>query len=119
MKRTARFDLRPFDVVAVPFPYSDRLAEKRRPALVVSTEALHRGYDLLWLLMITSASNARWACDIEVADLAAAGLPAPSLIRTAKIATVDRDRILRRLGRLAAAEARLVKAKLRENMAIV
>jgi hypothetical protein len=33
-----RFD--PFDVVVVPFPYADRLAEKRRPALVISNRKL-------------------------------------------------------------------------------
>jgi hypothetical protein len=27
--------IEPFDVVVVAFPYSDRLAEKRRPSLVV------------------------------------------------------------------------------------
>ena len=31
----------PFDVVVVPFPYADRLAEKRRPAVVVNAPALH------------------------------------------------------------------------------
>ena len=30
----------PFDVVVVPFPYADRLAEKRRPALVISNRKL-------------------------------------------------------------------------------
>ena len=30
------------DVVVVPFPYADRLAEKRRPALVVSGPQLAR-----------------------------------------------------------------------------
>ena len=33
-----RFD--PFDIVVVPFPYADRLAEKRRPALVISNRKL-------------------------------------------------------------------------------
>ncbi|MEA2824553.1 MAG: hypothetical protein QOF03_1035, partial [Alphaproteobacteria bacterium] len=30
----------PFQVVVVPFPYTDRLADKRRPAVVVSKPAL-------------------------------------------------------------------------------
>ena len=29
-----------FDIVVVPFPYADRLAEKRRPALVISSAKL-------------------------------------------------------------------------------
>jgi mRNA interferase MazF len=39
--------------------------------------------------MITSAENRGWAGDVPVSDLALAGLPAPSVIRTAKIATID------------------------------
>ena len=46
----------PFDIVVVPFPYSDRLAEKRRPALVVSHPALAEGLGRVWVAMITSAS---------------------------------------------------------------
>ena len=30
----------PFDVIVVPFAYVDRLAEKRRPALVISNREL-------------------------------------------------------------------------------
>jgi mRNA interferase MazF len=39
--------------------------------------------------MITSASHRRWDGDIEIADTAAAGLPAPSVVRCAKIATIE------------------------------
>jgi mRNA interferase MazF len=39
--------------------------------------------------MITSASHRRWSGDIEIADLADAGLPAASIVRTAKIATIE------------------------------
>ena len=50
----------PFDVIVVPFPYSERLAEKRRPALVVSNARLHReGY--LWIVMITGAGKQKRA----------------------------------------------------------
>jgi hypothetical protein len=37
-KASVRFDA--FDIVVVPFPYADRLAEKRRPALVISNRKL-------------------------------------------------------------------------------
>jgi mRNA-degrading endonuclease toxin of MazEF toxin-antitoxin module len=97
----------------VPFPYSDRLAEKRRPAVVVSSSALAR-YDLVWLAMITSASNRRWNCDVSVGDLAMAGLPAPSLVRPAKLATVDADRIVHRIGKLTVTDARAVAARLKD-----
>ena len=39
--------------------------------------------------MITSAENAPWPSDVAVSDRAAAGLPIPSVVRTAKLDTVD------------------------------
>jgi mRNA-degrading endonuclease toxin of MazEF toxin-antitoxin module len=107
----------PFDVVVVPFPYTDRLAEKRRPAVVISAPELSKNYGLVWLLMVTSADNPRWDCDIAVSDLKEAGLPAASLVRIAKIATADADRILRRIGKLSAKDAHAVAAELKALMA--
>ena len=67
-----RFDA--FDIVVVPFPYADRLAEKRRPALVISNRKL-APFGLIWVAMITSAANAPWSCDVAIVELARAGLP--------------------------------------------
>lgn len=50
--------------------------------------------------MITSAENRGWAGDVLILDLDAAGLPAPSIVRTAKIATIDAGRAEAR-GRIA------------------
>jgi mRNA interferase MazF len=90
----------PGDVVKVPFPYTDRPTRQRRPALIVSSPNLQRAHGLSWVLMVTSAANRGWEGDIDIADLAQAGLPAPSVIRTAKIATID-SRDAERLGRVA------------------
>jgi mRNA interferase MazF len=105
-----RFDA--FDIVVVPFPYADRLAEKRRPALVISNRRL-APFGLIWVAMITSADNAPWSCDATIADLARAGLPAPSVVRTAKIACIEPARIERRAGRLDKATAKAVAQKLK------
>jgi mRNA interferase MazF len=76
------------DVVKVPFPCTDRATRQFRPALVVS-EGLHDAHGLLWVLMITSAENRRWPSDVPVTNLSEAGLPVASVIRTAKIATIE------------------------------
>ncbi|MDB5426263.1 MAG: type toxin-antitoxin system PemK/MazF family toxin [Phenylobacterium sp.] len=94
----------PFDVVVVPFPYSDRLAEKRRPALVVSAVALGADLERLWVVMITSDRGQRLHGDAELRDLGAAGLPAASIVRASKIATIELSHVLRRAGRLAGAD---------------
>jgi len=101
-----------FDIVVVPFPYADRLAEKRRPALVVSSPKLSP-YGLIWLAMITSADNERWPSDVAISDIERAGLPAASVVRPAKIACIEPTRIERRAGRLDKAAARAVAQRLR------
>ena len=90
------------DVVKVPFPYTDRSTRQSRPALVVSTPSLEDNHGLLWVLMITSAENRGWPGDLAITNPAAAGLPAPSVIRTAKIATIEAVHASR-LGRIPAA----------------
>jgi mRNA interferase MazF len=77
------------DVIKVPFPYTDRAARQYRPALVVSAGAIETAHALLWVSMITSAENRGWPGDLSVSNLGMAGLPAPSVIRTAKIATIE------------------------------
>jgi len=76
-------------VVRVPFPYTNRPVVQRRPAVVVSDGNLAGGH-LLWVVMITSAENRPWPGDISLeSDFASFGLPAPSLVRPTKIATIE------------------------------
>jgi len=78
------------DVVRVPFPYTDRNTRQHRPALVVSQAAIGEADPLLWVVMITSAANRRWPGDVSLeTGHIEAGLPVPSIIRPAKIATID------------------------------
>ena len=102
----------PFDVIVVPFPYVDRLAEKRRPVFVISNRGL-AVHGVVWVAMITSAANTPWSCDVAITDLKRAGLPAPSVVRSAKIACIEPSRIERRVGRLDKSAARNVGQRLR------
>lgn len=77
------------DVVKVPFPYTDRSTRQSRPALVISSGGIEATHGLLWVVMITSAENRGWPGDVSISNLATAGLPAPSVIRSAKIATIE------------------------------
>ncbi|MSP50107.1 MAG: type II toxin-antitoxin system PemK/MazF family toxin [Alphaproteobacteria bacterium] len=77
------------DVVAVPFPHTDRPTRQRRPALVVSPGDIEADHGLLWVAMITSAANRGWPADVPVGNPARAGLPAPSIVRPRKIATIE------------------------------
>jgi mRNA interferase MazF len=92
-----------WDIVKVPFPYTDRPVRQRRPALVITAGELQSEHGLLWLAMITSAANRGWPADVPISDLGAAGLPIPSIVRPAKIATIE-ARDAERLGILPRAD---------------
>ena len=104
---TARFE--PWQIVRVPFPYVERPALKHRPALVIA--CLDQAVPLLWLMMITSIENRPWAGDIPVSDLSQAGLPHPSVIRCAKLATLEAA-ACEVLGSLSLPDGLLVKVEL-------
>jgi len=101
----------PGDVIKVPFPYKDRPTRQSRPALVVSALALEDGHGLLWVVMITSAENRGWPGDVAVRSLGKAGLPVASVVRTAKIATIE-AREAQRLGRVSASQLESVRQHL-------
>lgn len=96
-------------VLRVPFPFTDRSASKNRPALVLSSAATFNtlsGHSVL--AMITSADNAPWPLDWAIQNLAAAGLPAPSVVRF-KLFTLDHRLFRGVLGRLEARDAQGVQ----------
>ncbi len=78
------------DVVRVPFPYTDRATRQWRPALVVSLVGLGEDRRLIWVAMITSAENRSWPDDVPFGEsYRESGLPAPSVIRPCKLATIE------------------------------
>lgn len=92
-------------VVVVPFPFTDRMVERRRPAVVVSRpEELGSLVGQSVLAMITSAAHRSWPLDVPITDLAMTGIPAPSVVRV-KLFTLDDRLVQRQVGALAAADA--------------
>ena len=93
---------RRWDVISVPFPFIEGHATKRRPALVVSTEAFHRAHRACFGAMITTARHLRDVRpdDIAIENLGAAGLARPCVIRVARIATFEWGDQIRRVGTL-------------------
>lgn len=88
------------DVVLVSFPFTDARGEHLRPALVISTREYHAGCADCIVAMITSRIEApRRPGDHLVQGWEASGLLHPSVVR-AKVTTIPRQVIRRRLGRL-------------------
>ena len=101
-----------FEVVHVPFPFTDKEASKKWPALVVSDEfAFNAPAGHSVMVMITSEEHAAWPLDCVVKNLQAAGLPAPSKVRF-KLFMLDHQLVLDRLGQLDAEDAARVQKAL-------
>lgn len=102
-----------FDVVIVPFPYSDSPQSKKRPALIISgTEDFDGKTAHSVCAMITSLKNKSWPLDVEVKDLKKSGLPAPSVVRM-KLFTIDHQIIKEKIGELNTIDQAKVKKSLK------
>jgi len=102
----------PFDIVVVPFPFTDSAQTKRRPALVLSQHINFGniiGHSVL--AMITSRKNAPWPLDIEIISKKQSGLTAPSVVRM-KLFTLDNRFIIKKIGQLSNSDQTKVKQSL-------
>lgn len=92
------------DVVLVLFPFTDLSASKQRPALIISSTKFNRVFRDVIIVAITSHIEPRVLEHTEYrlnkTENSAAGLPKPSVIKLAKIATIDQSLIRKILGQL-------------------
>jgi len=107
-----------FDVVVVPFPFTDRTTTKRRPALVLSdAKAFNKQVGQSVLAMITSTRNSNWPLDVEIENLDSAGLPSASVVRM-KLFTLDDQLVIRKAGALAENDRKSVSTTLRRLLSL-
>ena len=107
-----------FDVVVVPFPFTDQNTDKRRPALVLSDAAQFNDETQNCVMaMITSAKNSDWPLDAKIGSIKKAGLPSPSKVRM-KLFTLDSRLIVKKMGSLAAKDQKNVKENLKTLMSL-
>lgn len=102
---------RPGDVVLVAFPFSSGLAVKTRPALVLADTG---DEDLLVARVTTQLHQTPF--DVPLSEWRATGLLAPSVVRLHKLATLERNRIYRKLGRVQPSDHASVAAALKRTL---
>lgn len=103
------------DVVLVNFVFTDESGERRRPAVIVSSEAYHAGRQEAIIAAITSNTDRLLAGDHLIAGWQAAGLLYPSLA-TGIIRTVKQGVIARKLGAMPRDDMQAIDGKLREML---
>ena len=101
-----------WDVVAVPFPFMERPAVKRRPALVISTKDFNSTSQHSVMAMITTAMLDRWPNDYDLTRPQEAGLNHACYVRW-KVFTISNGAIVKKIGELADEdrEALMIKAR--------
>ncbi len=107
----------PCEVVVVPFPFTDRDASKRRPAIILSSAAFNQASGHAVMAMVTSANQSAWPGDVTLADLAVAGLTSPCIARL-KLFTLDLRFVIRKAGRLSQADCQAVQSAWAHNLAV-
>jgi mRNA interferase MazF len=97
------------DIILITFPFTDLSGTKLRPAVVLADTPLD-----LTLCFITTQTQWQESFDLILAPSSQNGLRKPSLLRTNKIATLDRSLAKGLLGNLSQSELNLLNSKLKE-----
>ncbi len=98
------------EVVIIPFPQTNLVVGKRRPALVIANLP---GDDLI-LCQITTRARSDQACiALDAADFERGQLAQPSFIRPQRLFTIEHHVILYSIGKLKPSKLAQVRARAR------
>jgi len=101
------------DIVLITFPFTDLSGAKLRPALVLANTEID-----LTVCFITTQLQWKEPTDISLSPSQINGLKVESLVRTSKIATLDRSLAKGLLGKLTQIEMSELNSKLKNLLQI-
>ena len=89
------------EVVLVPFPFTDLSKSKRRPVLIISN-AQHnaRSYDFVCCGITSNLNNQPYSILLDPGDMTEGVLPVRSRIKYDKIFTLEKNLVIKRLGKV-------------------
>ena len=86
------------DIVLVPFPFTNQVITKKRPAVIISSGAYNRQRPDIILMAVTSQmQSADYFGDMTISQWQQAGLLKPSVIKPI-FTTVEKGLVLKKLG---------------------
>ena len=106
MKTTSTTHFEKWDIVLVPFPFTDGDSGRLRPALIVSPGEYNSGKNVI-ILQVSSQKDSNNE-DYEIKDWELANLPVVSYIKM-KFATIKKEIISKKIGRLADKDVKIFK----------
>jgi len=88
-----------WDVILVPFPFTDLSSSKKRPALILSPEQYNTTGDIVIAFITSNLQSGDKFGDYQFQQWKQAGLPLPSKLRM-KFATVSNEIIIKKIGHI-------------------
>lgn len=108
----------PGTVVLVRFPFTDLAGSKQRPALVLSSsEHQKSGHDVIVVAISGQRVDEPGSFDHVVDEWKSAGLIMPSMVRCAKLVTLERTMVRHVLGRIPSSDFRAVMTSVNRALA--
>jgi mRNA interferase MazF len=105
------------DVVLVSFIFSDESGERRRPAVIVSSDAYHQSRQEAIIAAVTSRTNRILVGDHLISDWQGAGLLFPS-VATGIIRTIKQGMIAKKLGTMPRPDMQGIEDNLRDALGL-
>ena len=97
------------EIILIPFPFTNLTDTKIRPCLIL----VESEYDVT-VSFITTQSGWNEKASVQLSPNTTNGLKKTSLIRLSKLATIDKELIIGKIGMLNKEETETVNQKLRE-----
>ncbi|MBN2186875.1 MAG: type II toxin-antitoxin system PemK/MazF family toxin [Dehalococcoidia bacterium] len=109
------------DIVLVPFPFTDLTTEKLRPAVIISAEPQESDIVIAFISSIVPSGELPMA-DFLLApnhpDFYQTGLKKASVFKMKKLLTIERTRLIRRLGKISPGIQKELDERLKEALSL-
>ncbi len=100
-----------WDIILVPFPFTNLTKSKKRPALIVSPNRYNKGEDIVIAFITSKLDVAKKLGDYKILQWKEAELPLPSMVRM-KFATIANSIVIKKLGMLVKEDEKRFQVKL-------
>ncbi len=103
---------KPWEIVLLPFPFTDLSSAKKRPAIVLSSSLYNLEQDVVVLFLTSNLIASPKIGDYKLKEWKTSNLPKPSMVRM-KFATIDKDYIIKKIGEVEAKDILNIKAEIK------
>ena len=109
------------DIVLVPFPFTDLTTEKLRPAVIVSPDPQELDVVIAFISSIVpfrKLAGTDFMLTPDHPDFSKTGLKKASVFKLKKLLTIERTKLIRRLGRVSPAIQEELDRRLRNALGL-